>query len=227
MTASTVHPILVELLGVAGSGKSTVTSHLVNGDSFDRAPFISAREPAHLRQILLALPRTARLILANLSHKPRMTWADFKLMVYVTRWRRLLEAPAYSGRILVLDQGPLYSLVRLKAKGLGLTSTEAFERWWKVNLTRWGEFIGTVVWLDAPDEVLVSRINQRDQSHWVKGEAPDVSVAFIRRYRDVFLEVVDELEGMDGPVIHRFDTDTNNADEISEQVSQALTGLMS
>ena len=225
MRARRVHPILVEVLGVAGSGKSTITSRLVSGGSLERAPFISAREPAHLAQIAIALPQTIHLVLANLIRKPRMTWADFKLMAYVTRWRHLLKEPRYSGRILVLDQGPLYALVRLKAKGLGLTSTRGFERWWRRQLARWARSIRAVVWLDAPDEILASRINQRDQSHWVKGEAPDVSLAFIRRYRDLFLEVIEEMEEMGGgPVIHRFDTDAITAEEISEQVSKSLAG---
>lgn len=223
MRASTLRPVLLEVLGVAGSGKSTVVSRLVGGDPFSRAPFISAREPAHIVQIASALPEVAPLVFANFLRRPRMTWADFKLIVYVTRWRRLLEASRYSNRILVLDQGPLYALVRLRAKGLGLTSTKGFDQWWRDQLADWAHSMGTVVWLDAPDDVLVSRINERDQSHWVKGEAPEVGLAFIQRYRDLFLEVIEEVDQIGGgPAIHRFDTDAMTADEISEQVRRAL-----
>lgn len=191
----------------------------------ERAPFIRARQPTHLVQIALGLPQTAHLVLASLAHEPRMTWADFKLMTYVTRWRHLLERPVYSDRILVMDQGPLYALVRLKAKDLGLTSQRRFEEWWRAQLAQWTRHIETVVWLDAPDEVLASRINQRDQSHWVKGEAPEVSESFIRRYRELFLDVIEYMQEMgDGPVIHRFDTNAMTADEISQRVAEALLG---
>ncbi len=58
-----------------------------------------------------------------------MSWAEFKLMMYVTRWRSVFRRDRdRRDGITVLDQGPIYALVRLKAEGKPFTTTRAFER---------------------------------------------------------------------------------------------------
>lgn len=222
MTKSTNSPFLVEVLGVAGSGKSTITSRLLSSTELERAPFISARNPQHLIQMTLALPNLTPLVLSGLTRKPRMSWADFKLMVFVTRWSRWLEDARFAGKGLIFDQGPIYALVRLEAKDLGLGQTRAFQIWRQQRLLDWVPKLATIIWLDAPDDVLISRIDQRDQSHWVKGETGDVSRAFVRRYRGLFLDAIREIERLSAPQAHRFDTSAMTVDEIATELSNAL-----
>lgn len=210
---------LIELAGVAGSGKSTVTSNLTP-DSMARAPFISARDPSQVGLFVLSLPRLTPLVAANFRHPPRMTWADYKLMVYVTTWDRHLEGGTGS---LLFDQGPLYALVRLKAKGIGVTATPVFDEWWSEMLTKWLDRISLVVWLDAPDEILMKRINQRDQAHLLKNAPPRESKGFLERYRALFDEIAAVSEARGRPAIHRIDTGSVTAEEVAGMVAQVIT----
>ena len=195
---------LVEITGVAGSGKSTVTSILVEGP-FSRAPFISAREPRQAVLFLRSLPRLVPILVGNFRSRPRMTWADFKLMVYVSSWNHHLDAIGL-GENLVFDQGPLYALVRLRAKGIGVADSTAFSRWWSQMLAKWLEEISVVVWLDADDAALIGRLNSRDQRHDLKGAPEDEGREFLARYRSLFDEIAARIEKRERPNLIRIDT---------------------
>ena len=160
-------PCLVEIAGVAGAGKSTLARRLSRGEGDVRVgDFIHTRTPAHLRYVVHSLPRIAPILAGTLGPGPRLSWPEAKLLVYVTEWHRFLCSRAeYEGGVTLLDQGPLYALVRLKAQGKNVTGRAAFERWWNEMLEQWASHLDLVVWLDAPDAVLWERINGRDQRH--------------------------------------------------------------
>lgn len=221
MVSNTAPRTLVEVAGVAGSGKSTVTSILTRG-SFARASFISARDPKQFPLFLRSIPRLAPLIAENLRNRPRMTWADFKLMVYVSTWDAQLSRVPFQSP-LVFDQGPLYALVRLRAKGIGVASTPAFSRWWSEMLSKWLDELSVVVLLDAVDDALIERLNQRDQRHDLKGAAVQEGREYLGSYRTLFEEIGSKIERLGGPILHRLDTGGMSADEIARIVADAVS----
>ena len=214
---------LVEVTGIAGSGKSTVTSLLIEAD-YTPAKFISARDPEQITLFLRSLPQIAGLIAENVKHPPRMTWADFKLVVYVSSWDDYLNREAPDGT-LIFDQGPLYALVRLRAKGLGVAKTPAFAEWWSRMLGKWLDTMSLVVWLDADDDVLLGRVNQRDRSHDLKGVHLQRAKEFIHLYRTLFTEVEAEINRRGNPAIHRIDTGHSTAEEAANEVIAAVASL--
>lgn len=214
-------PGLIELVGVAGSGKSSVASALYD-DAYVQPPFISARNPRHLMQLLLAIPELSPLLILGLLRKPRTTWADFKLMVYVTRWRGffLRRIENHDGPV-VFDQGPLYALARLEAKGLGIGSTEAFRRWWGRMLTKWAKEMSLVIWLDATNEDLIRRINERAGSHTIKGAPTREATRFLDHYRTVFANLLRRVEQQGAEVV-RVDTSDMERSEVVDSVRRLL-----
>lgn len=155
-----------------------------------------------------------------------MTWADLKLMVYVTRWRAffLSRVESHEGPI-VFDQGPLYALARLKAKGLGIASTPAFLRWWEKMVTMWAGEMSLVIWLDASNEELLRRINERDGDHIIKGAPNDEGIVFLDHYRGVFEDVLDRVERSAGVEVVRMDTSEMGRDEVVHSVQALLDRL--
>lgn len=217
-------PLLVEISGVAGAGKSTVTSALEKETPrYKKAEFIRTRSPAHLIQVVRSLPRLLPVLAAGVVRKRRFGWADVKLMVYITQWRRFLGSrPEYADRVVLLDQGPIYALIRLKAKGLAAASTGQFRRWWSEMLSHWAEEIAVIVYLDAPDDILLSRINERPQSHVVKGDSTDGGAEFVRRYRSLFEEVLSHIEQTQDAEIWRFETSRTPVEQIVGEIRSAL-----
>jgi hypothetical protein len=218
-------PYLIEVAGVAGVGKSTLTHLLCQGDpECRRADFIHARTPEHLAYFAHSLPRLLPVMAGSFGIGPRLRWADFKLLVYVTEWKRFLNGnPQYHFGCTVLDQGPLYALVRLKAEAKGGVCSAPFERWWNRMVELWAAELDLIIWLDAADQVVWDRINERVQRHKTKGEPVEVGRRFIVRYRRLFEEIFDRVNSLGGAEVLRFDTSETRSEQIAAQVGPLLT----
>jgi deoxyadenosine/deoxycytidine kinase len=217
-------PFLVEVTGVAGAGKSTLVTTLCEGtDGYVKAEFLHSRKPDHLLRVARSVPQLLRLLAANLFRPPRLSWADFKLMAYVAEWHRFLKRrQEYSTGVTVLDQGPIYALVRLKARNRGIAASPYFRRWWEAKLELWADTLSAIVWLDAPDGLLQSRIDGRSQDHVVKGEPVEVGRQFISQYRALFDQTLRKIDVHGGPELLRFETSEKSPELIASELSSML-----
>ncbi|MDP9301462.1 MAG: nucleoside monophosphate kinase [Actinomycetota bacterium] len=220
---SIARPCLIEVAGVAGAGKSTLTRSVCERPGFHVGGFIHTRRPSHLLQVLKGTPRSLPVLVSGGWRSPRLSWAEFKLMVYVTRWRSVFRRETrHDGGITVLDQGPIYALVRLKAEGKPFTTTRAFERWWDDMLALWARELDVIVWLDAPDEVLRDRINGRPQQHRQKGRHADEAQRFLSRYRLAFEGALSTLESLGTPEVLRYDTGRTTTAQLASTIQPLL-----
>jgi hypothetical protein len=231
MTGGRTHiscPYLVEIVGTAGAGKSTLTRSLHRAEPDWRlADFIDTRTPGHFRYLVHGVPRLFPILTHAMGGRPRLTWREFKLLVYVTEWHRFLQQdPGYRCGVTLLDQGPIYALVRLRAEAGGFTHRVAFERWWEQMLGLWAGELDSIVYLDAADRVLWGRINDRAQPHQAKGEAPWVGQEFIARYRRLFDEVLERVGMLGGPEILRFDTSHATPERLAARIGGILTARL-
>jgi hypothetical protein len=212
----------IEILGVAGAGKSTLATQLQQDAGVEMATFIHARRPSHLAQIVRGIPRLSPILLGGITRRPRISWREYKLLVYVTRWRRLLDRRVSPGKVLLFDQGPLYALVRLTAEGKPFSMGPSFARWRDEMLGGWAGGFSALIFLDAPDAVLWDRINRRPQGHTTKGDEAKEGLRFLARYRRSFEELLRGVEELGGPQVLRFDTSSMTAAQIAEKIEPLL-----
>ena len=216
-------PRLIEVAGVAGAGKSTLTRSICELPGFHVGGFIHARRPSDLLQVLIGSPRSLPILVSGGWSAPRMSWAEFKLMMYVTRWRSVFRRDRdRRDGITVLDQGPFYALVRLKAEGKPFTTTRAFARWWNDMLRLWARELDVIIWLDAPDEVLRDRINGRAQHHRQKGRLADEAHGFLARYRLAFEGALRRMEALGSPEVLRYDTERTSTAQLTNTIQPIL-----
>jgi thymidylate kinase len=114
-------------------------------------------------------------------------------------------------------------LAKLREFGPALTDSEPFDRWWRASLTRWLEGLDLVVMLEAPDEVLLQRVDQR--GHWfLSGNHPqEEKIEFLTRYRRAFAEIL----GGDSPIVLRFRTDETPVGTIATEVLSVIGSMRS
>jgi thymidylate kinase len=199
-------PLLVELIGLAGAGKTTLVRALV-----DRIP--GARAGLRLDRtrdipaIALAAGRVTPALFVDLlrgsgtaAHDARYS---LRLLAHRSAARRALRA---AGQVVLVDEGPVYMLTRLAAFGSASGDRSGFRRQWERNLDWWRDRLDAIVWLDAPNDVLAARIRARAKHHRAKETSDDALSEFLARYRVAYSAVVERITVCDGPQVIQLDS---------------------
>jgi hypothetical protein len=217
VAAGAAKPRLVELAGPAGAGKSTIFEALVASDAtIEARPSLRRAENAGVlaAEVVSALGTLVRQRVDLRGTTPEQV----RMMAYVQALPKILaRARSGEGRTIAFDQGPLYYLTRRNLTNERLAG-------WRTRVVRtWAPLLDVVVWLDAPDAILVERINSREKWHRVKGGPERVALEVLTESRAAYERALRELAGEPhGPAILRFDTSRDSAERIAADVLAAL-----
>ncbi len=204
----------IEVVGPAGSGKSTVVDCLATSGNVRVVASVTPTTSARRRAIAVAgaAPRLLRLAIRGRLPRRHIAW-----VARLGAFRMLVDSGG--SEHVVLDQGPLYTLGRLA----GARPSSAGDRWHDDRIREWAQRLDAVVVLDAPDPVLVSRINRRAKSHAVKGSDETAALAAVARQRDDLDRVVSAVAAC-GLEVLRFDTGSIAAADIARTVIERVLG---
>jgi shikimate kinase len=193
--------VTVELIGVAGAGKSSIASALVALDGR-----IRARPRVDNGTYVATVPTLLPTFLSLHWPPRRVLTKEMKRILRVHALHRMVRTASGPGLIL-FDEGPLYMLARLLVFGGAAVQTRAFAHWWHGAIALWARSLSAIVWVDASDDVLAARLNTRPQSHRLRGASDSVIRAFLASYRDAYRRVLADLAAAGGPAPWMVKTD--------------------
>ncbi len=198
-------PRTVEIAGLAGAGKSTVAALLCDRSArVTPAARLRMDRPRHASYCALRAVRLLPLLARTWAAERAFTRDEVKWLLYLSGWDRVLDRQRTRERpVVVLDQGPLFYLATLGGFG---PSTLRESTWWEATLDRWASTLDLVFWLEAPEEVLISRIRDRGKPHPLKQASRGDARGFLAAYRSSYDRVMIELVDRGGPEVRRFDT---------------------
>ena len=225
MTANNTNhnPVILELVGPAGAGKTTIRNTLLSNYSqvqFQVHPYFRDRKNASffITNTLKIMPLLARIAFTRAGR--HLTLQEIALMVIMNGWSPLLKRrAAHHHGFTLLDQGPVYLMAHLDALGPPRLHTPAANAWINQGYTVWANTVNTIVYLDTDDSVLVERINTRGKGHGMRGKPEDEARAFLIRSRESLNKAICGLHERNNNLrIYRFNTSEKSADEISKEV---------
>jgi hypothetical protein len=210
-----LRPLTVELVGPAATGKSSLLLALAREHQLWQA---GLRLPTfrHLQSAVGLAPTYLAL------HRPYrgLLWKEMKRITYLRTLRRVLEDPTSTrSTTVILDQGAVYMMARLLVFGKERVRSAAFDRWWQETIEHWARVLDIVVWLDAPDPILIHRIRTRKQPHPVKGLSDAAISRFITTYRAAYDRVLGGLAAAHGPAMIAVRTDQESLDQAARRVA--------
>lgn len=211
--------VVVELIGVAGAGKSSIASALVRLDER-----IRARPRVHIGTYAATVPTLLPTFFSLHWPPGRVLTKEMKRILRIHALHRLVRTASGPGLIL-FDEGPVYMLARLLVFGGAGVQTRAFARWWQGAIALWARTLSAVVWVDAPDGVLAARLNTRAQSHRVRGASEPAMRAFFASYRDAFRRVLADLEAAGAPAPWIVSTDNTSVQDAADAILARVRNL--
>jgi len=213
---------IIEIVGVAGSGKSTLTRELRVDYDCHVADSLHTRSPSHWPYVAHGLPGLLPLVAVSARDRPLLSWDELKFVLYVAEWHRFLRDSDVMPAAVLLDQGPIFGLACLLWGRKPFTRSARFESWLRRMVERWSLELDAIVLLDAPDEILLARIDDREQRHDAKGVPVGQGLELIERHRDAYARVLSLSEALGRPRLLRYDTATMPPAEIAAELAGVL-----
>ena len=217
-------PLIVEVVGPAGAGKSSLVRALRAGDdTIRRSRSLRAADVALIaRRAPRWLPIMSRLALTS----PGIARQYARHLVRIEAMDALFPRDTAAGAgVVLLDEGPVFSMALMlafneDARGYGTVAEHVVR-----SANRWASMLDAVVWLDADDAVLTRRIQSREKAHRIKEAAAETAREFLRRYRRAYDTVATRLAAAGTVSIIRIDTATTSTAAIAARVRATLLGL--
>jgi len=221
--------IVVELVGTAGVGKSTLFNVLINkklpwikGDDVPPVWRMSAAR-FYIKNITRMAPTLVRLMR---NGDRLLTRRELAFMAILNGWHEVLQEKVNNGnKILLLDQGPISIIAYLTVWGPKSLFKSNMDGWWERVYTNFKQTMDMVIWLDTTDEIIINRINNRPQGHHLKGESYPVSSFWLSKYRLLYDQIVSNLINNNSHKIRviRINSGEYSAQEIADKVLQEFS----
>jgi deoxyadenosine/deoxycytidine kinase len=214
---------IIEIIGPAGAGKSSLGQLLkVSGKIkiINAAPNFRLINdiPFFIKNTFYSLPTFVRFI-ARQDDKS-INAKQFVWLVILNGWSKRLRRYAKKfSTIFVLDEGPIYLMTFLYVYGSNVFKSQNSNVWWEHIFRDYANAIDIVVWLDAPNSVLVSRIRDRNKPHGVKNKTDPEAFNYLNNLRQAYERMISGLTTEDSELlVMRFDTNQETLDEISKKI---------
>jgi thymidylate kinase len=194
---------LVEIAGPPGAGKSTLMSLLADGAGCIRG-VRSLRSvgyaPCFAGTAVRVLPKW---VPGRTAHG--LGWRELGIIVHLEALPHALPH-ARDGETVMFDQGPVFMLARLAPFLAARTGDARMRGWWQAAVARWASMLGTVIWLDAPNAVLVERIQKREKWHRVKDRSTAEAIDWLERSRQAYAQTLSALTAARHTRVVRYET---------------------
>lgn len=221
---STKKPIIVEICGMPGAGKSTICHRMVEMHTdaqFGYRVSVLGNWFTFIYEVLKLFPMYIRLGFSGLFVFRLVKLTRLKVLYKIINSQRHL-----SRKPIIFDQGPLYYQVFLLAIGSSFSPKECLKSWIARDISNWSKMLKGIIWLDAGEEMLLKRVCQRNQEHSLKTRTDAERREFIEGYRFAYSSVISMYERAGIPVL-RISTEENDIDMTKDRIEQFLSELKS
>lgn len=220
-----------EIIGPSGAGKSTLSNLLNTMNSSIVAGITIWGLPRWIlaKSSFVSFPAFVRMVIEdgtfNLENGKQIirlhAFYDYIRLSVLRKKTIENRVSIESDNVLFLDEGAVFALSKIRADRQHYR--RSMEQWEKNVLDRWSQMLDTIVWLDAPNSILIERIRTRRKNSRMKYKSDDEINEFLKRYRDAYLRTVTRLQARGDLRILKFDTHERSLESIADELITFLS----
>ena len=216
--------VVVELVGPAGAGKTTLAKGVSKQDATVRAGLSlwGLPRPQLIESALALIPTAIGSLLRG--GRARLKWGEMAQMIRLGALRRVVRREAERHRVILLDEGPVFALSWLDVffARNGDRAPARAAGWRRRVVADWASLLDVVVFIDASDSTLAQRIRTRDKEHMVKESSDEEIYGFSAGFRKAFDRVIAEISRAGHLVVDALRTDHDPQDETAARLMERL-----
>jgi len=212
--------VIVELVGPAGAGKTTLARGVSAVDATVRSGLSLWGLPRRrlLRSAIALLPT---ILLASIS-RARLRAGEMAQMIRLGALLSVVEEESTRHRVLLLDEGPVFALSWLDLF-FARNGARVPASWRRRVIAQWATLLDVVVFIDAADITLAHRIRTREKPHGVKHLPDEEIFGFSAGFRRAFERAIHDLAEVGHIIVDSLRTD---AGPLEENTAQLMVKLM-
>jgi hypothetical protein len=211
--------VVVELVGPAGAGKTTLAHGVSAVDTTVRSGLSLWGLPRRrlLRSAMALLPT----ILSATINRSRLRAGEIGQIIRLGALRGVVKDESSQHRIILLDEGPVFALTWLDVF-FARNGDRVPAAWRRRVVAEWATLLDVVVFIDASDITLANRIRTPEKPHMVKG-LPDAEIfGFAAGFRRAFERAIGEFAQAGHLVVDTLHTDAGPLDEHTAHLMSKL-----
>ena len=218
--------LIIELIGLAGVGKSTLSRNLrisipTTIQEFPPSTWNLSCAPFYIKNILSLTPILTRFTLQNFKGVKRR---EIAFMALLNGWDEVLRKKMEnSDKVIIIDQGAISCMAYLQVRSPYYFQNSNTQKWWLKIYDHWAQTIDMIVWLSAPNSTLIHRIKTRHQNHGLQNISEQNGDATLKRYYSAYESII-KILSLSNQNFHvlMVDSEKNSPDNVVKIVTSEI-----
>ena len=210
-------PTILEIVGLAGSGKTTILQSLAKRNNKYHRSCFSFKTIEYIPFLLESSPLLLRMFWSSYRNRNSrwITFHEIKLMMRLMTLHNVLDRKTLNGDLIVLNHDLVFMLTVIHGFVLKTIKDRNLEEWWNGMLRGTAFVLNKIIWLDAPDKILRERILNRDTRHRVNKISENDAYELFSLYRLSYEYIISRLTVINSQLeVMRFNTHEDSPDQI-------------
>ena len=211
-------PRIIELVGVAGTGKSTLLRAMRQRN--ERIKTLPLPSKISYLSFLIKMASTwLPLYLKNYRDSRWFTVQEIRNMGYLDTWLPFIRSQARTREdIFALDTGSVHWLASLQEFGPPITRHPRYQGWLKNKHEQWSSALDVIIWLEAPDDLCLERVLSRDERHELKHIPTESALREEKCYRESYGQIIPSMAAQHSVKVLFFRTDQVSTQQMVDQI---------
>lgn len=210
--------MVMEVVGLAGSGKSTIFHALIQQNENIQAG-CSLKKSVYLAFLISIAPMLILTLPYQYRNNRWLSWKEIRVMVYLKATNYILKKQTVNNHnVTILDQGPVFMLTWLRVFVLNSVRSRRLNKWWDDMLNQLSAQLDMIIRLEAPYKILAERIHERKKTHRIKGQSDQDVYELLTRYQISYDHIITRLTRNGGPKVSSFNTYHKTLNDIVDRI---------